>query len=997
MARLTIPTSWTNTPRSLLGRIARHAADRADAPALVFLSDTEPAVALSWAQLAQRVERLGRGLVRDGVAPGDVLFVLSASPCEQALGFLAAMAAGALPSILSFPSTKQSKARFHETLAPITRSTGARWIVASAEMAGLVAEADLPARCLTLPGVPDVAELDGDGGDGAEDSADGGAALPAPAPAFLQFSSGTTGLRKCVRISGEMLASQVDAYRRALALSADDRVVSWLPLYHDMGLVACFLVPLFEGNLSVHLSPFEWVKEPVSLFRAVSTYQGTLAWLPNFAYKLCADQITGEQLTGLAVGSLRALINCSEPVRHTAHERLLERLGPLGVRAEHLQACYAMAEATFAVTQTEPGTPVRLDRVAAGPFAAEHRATPAPPDAPASEVLTFVSCGRAIDGVEVAIDGGEERTVGEIRLRGAGVIAGYGPDGQQRGDAFTADGWYRTGDLGYLSEGELFVTGRAKELIIHRGSNVYPGDIEEVVEVIDGVKPGRAVAFGVYDEAAGTEEIAVMVEPDGQVDRAALRRQVREEIWLRLNVAVTEVDVCEPGTLVKSTSGKLSRPGNRALYLQQREPGADAGGRAPRRPRPELPHEYVAPFDLWERQLAWIWEDVLEVAPIGIEDNLFLELAADSFSTARAAAEVQRRLGRAIEPIVLLGLDTIARQAAHLRDQDGQQASPLVALRRGGKGLDLFLVHASGGWAFPYVTLARHLGDDRNIHAFQAPQLHHGDPSQLTVESMADDYIAAMKAVRPHGPYLIGGWSFGGLVAFEMAARLRAAGDEVRRVILFDTTPPSATERFKRQVMVPLIGRLFRVSLRFPWLRRLLPPLRQVEQLSPMWRFFAAYLLTGEEVNLAPALQFAFSELCDRERLATLEADAAWDYLLELGFSRPPPADRLLLIPGLDGVSVRRALRVVKRFDQLNQLYRPAGKAPVDVDIVAVRGNPVLEGWRRFVGGRLVIHPFDVQTCLVNAHWDMMEEPNVLRFAPALRQMLAEMDTAQPA
>lgn len=999
------------TSPSLLARIAAHARTRPDAPALAFLARDAPDLALSWAGLQDRIQALGRWLVGAGVRPGDVVFVLSPAPAEQALAFLAAMAAGALPSILSFPSRKQSEARFLDTLVPIARATGARWVVAAPALARAVTRAGLPLGCLVLPAPGD---------------APGPVDLPAPADDFLQFSSGTTGLRKCVRITGAMLAHQLARYGAALALDPADRVASWLPLYHDMGLVACLLLPLFHGISSVHLSPFDWVAEPLLLFQAMARHRATLAWLPNFAYELCAARIPDQALADLDLSSLRALINCSEPVRPRAHERLLARLAGQGIREHHLQACYAMAEATFAVTQTEPGRPARIDRVQPGPFAAAHRALPAGPDLADSEVLAFVSCGRAIAGVEVAVDvafGGEqghgadgshgdgsrERRVGEILIRGESVIPGYGVDGRQRGPAFDEDGWYRTGDLGYLADGELFVTGRAKDLIIHRGGNVYPGDVEEVVAGVPGVKPGRVVVFGVYDEAAGTEDIAVMLEPDGPVEPAALRRQAREAIWARLDMAVAEVAVCEPGTLRKSTSGKLSRSANRALYLERRQQAATA-----RQARPATPHgratppdrspdtlqgtQRGTPRDLWERQLVWIWEDVLGVAPIGIDDNLFLDLKADSMAATRAAAEVQHRLGHAMEPSVLLGADTIARQAALLRDAGhaDRGASPLITLRRGGPGRDLFLVHPAGGWAFPYVTLARHLGPDRPIHAFQPLQLHlhGGELAHMSVERLADDYIAALKAVQPRGPYLLGGWSFGGVVAFEMAGRLLAAGDAVQRVIMFDTEPPrSPVERGKRRALAPLIRGVFRLGLRAPSLRRRIPELAALERLSPVWRFFIAYHLTGDEVIRAPAMRFAFADALDAQRLVGTDADAAWDYALELARASQAPADRALLVPGLDGAGARRSLAVIRKLDEINQRYRPAGPYAVDVDMMAVRGNRLLRGWRRYVGGRLSIYPFDIETCRVDPHWDMMEEDNVVRYAPLLRRMLAALDS----
>jgi acyl-CoA synthetase (AMP-forming)/AMP-acid ligase II/thioesterase domain-containing protein len=955
----------------LLERLDQHAAGKPDELALAFLSRSGPPEEMGWAALRARVRGLAAHLVRAGVRREDVLFVLSAAPSEQALGFLGALAAGALPSVLSFPSLKQSEDRFRATLEPIARSTGARWVLASADLAPAVARTQLQIGVLDFPagGAPAPA--------GAE------APLPAPAGGFLQFSSGTTGLRKCVRITDRMLQEQAAAYGQALALGPADRIASWLPLYHDMGLVACLLLPLYQGLASVHLSPFDWLAQPSLLLRAVSTYRATLVWLPNFAYGLCAERIADEELAGgVDLGSLRAVINCSEPVRERAHALFAQRFGRWSIRPEQLQACYAMAEATFAVTQTAPGQPARLDRVQAGPFASEHRALPA---AGPEEALTFVSCGRPIAGMEVRIAGAAgERQVGEIEVRGPSVIAGYGADGSGGRESFTGDGWYRTGDLGYLAEGELYVTGRAKDLIIHRGSNLYPTDVEEVVAEVPGCKPGRMVALGVYDEAQGTEEVVVLLEADGsREDVEALRREVRERVWARLNVAMRDVEVCEPGSLRKSTSGKLSRSANRALYLERRA-AAPPAARPAGRP-------LVEPRDLLERQLTWIWEDVLGRRPLSVEDNLFLELGVDSVRAMQAAALVSQRLERELDSTAMLGAETIARQAELLRRQ-GAGDSPLVTLQRKGGGLPFFLVHAAGGWAFPYVALARHLGEERPVYAFQAPQLFRGGAASLTVPGMARDYLAAMKAVQPRGPYLLGGWSFGGNVAFEMACQLAAAGEPVAGLVLFDTLPPPPLGmRLAFGLMERVMRASLRLSLLLPSLRRFLPMLGRLESLSPVWRFSMAYALSPDGQDPRPLIEMAFGPKVDRRHLASLGPDAAWDYVLQIARQDPHPMDRLLLVPGLDGAGAQRALAVSRRLEMLNTRYRPR-RYPGAVDIIGVRGNPMLHGWRPFVGGRLEIHPADVKKKLVNAHFDMMEEVNVERFAGTLREVLRRAD-----
>ncbi|RKH57012.1 AMP-binding protein [Corallococcus llansteffanensis] len=968
------------TTCSLLARISHHAAARPRELALAFVSREGVPRELTWAELDAQVRERGARLVREGVAPGDVTFVLSATPAEQVLGFLGAMAAGALPSILSFPSLKQSEQRFHDTLRPIAEATDARWVLTSEDFAGVVDRAGMPRlRGRVLERM-------------ARDEAPS-APLPPASEDFLQFSSGTTGLRKCVRIRGRMLEQQALAYAGALSLGPTDRVVSWLPLYHDMGLVACLLVPLFQGIASVHLSPFEWLAEPALLLRAVSDWKGTLVWLPNFAYRLCAEQLRDEDLTGVSLDSLRAFINCSEPVREASHAVFLQRFQSHGVRREHLQACYALAEATFAATQTEPGKPVHVDRVRASTFSREHRALPVPDDAGGSDVFTFVSCGRPLQHLGLRIAGAEsERHVGEVELRGDAVIDGYGVDGSAARDAFTPDGWYRTGDLGYLADGQLYLTGRAKDLIIHRGHNVHPADVEECLADLKGLKPGRGVVFGLEDAAAGTENLVVMVETDGDVPEALLRRQVRERIWERMDLAVRDVDVCPAGTLRKSTSGKLSRAANRDLYQERLRTAP-----RPRHARPPEAVAYEPPVDAWEQQLARLWEDVLETGPIGRRDNVFLDWGADSVTAVRAAAEVQRLWARRLQPVELLGARTVADQAALLR-RTGEAAtvSPRVLLQPAGEGRPFFLVHAAGGQAFSFVALARQLGPERPVYAFQAPQLDRGGVESMTVEGLATEYLQALREAQPRGPYLLGGWSFGGLVAFEMACRLQAEGEQVARLVLFDTLAPGRVEPpWKHRVLSKLARHALPLVMRWAPLQRLARPLLgPLASKTPLWRLFGCLHLTGRD-DVRPFISFAFPQ-ADPRRLRGLGVEQGWDYVMELLGRDSAPEDRALLVPGLDGAGARRALGVARKSDELNGVYRTTRRFQGTLDVIGVRGNIHLQRWRPFVDGQLELHFADVRRIHMSAHRDMMEEDNVRRFVGTVRDLLCDTNRSPP-
>jgi len=521
---------------SIVARLAAHAEAHPQRLALSF----PPGPAYTYAALWQRVRRLAAHFRDAGVGAGERLAILSDAPAEQALAFLGAMAAGAVPTILSHPSVKQSVERFVPTFEAIL-DRGTSWLIAGADLRPRV-DAWLGAHqgAVRPLGLPD-------------DAAAGPGIDPVPqGPAsFLQYSSGTTGMRKGVVVTHAMFAAQAAAYREALGFGDDEVVVSWLPLYHDMGLVACLLQSLWAGVPSVHVSPFRWIQQPALLLDLVAEHRATRVWLPNFAFRVLVDRVPATHPTDL--GTIRAIVNCSEPVRPAAHDAFLARFAGHGLAADALQCCYGMAENTFAITQTPAGAPPRRDVIERN-----------------GRTVAVMSSGRPIPGVEVRIQGAAgpapAGAIGELEIRSPSLFAGY--DGG--GGGLDADGWFRTGDLGYAAGDDYFVTGRSKDLIIHRGINLHPEDVEEAVGTVPGCKPGRAVAFGVDDEAQGTEVVVVMLEADGEVAPARLAVQVRGRVFEHFGVVPADVVVVDPGSLVKSTSGKPSRSANRASYLDAR-------------------------------------------------------------------------------------------------------------------------------------------------------------------------------------------------------------------------------------------------------------------------------------------------------------------------------------------------------------------------------------------------------------------------------------------
>jgi len=391
--------------------------------------------------------------------------------------------------------------------------------------------------------------------------------------AFVQFSSGTTGAKKGVAVGLPAVLSQLAGYGEALRLRATgrieadrvmdgDAVVSWLPLYHDMGFVTAFLLPLWSGVFVSMLDPLEWVADPGSYLREVSRRGATLGWHPNFAFAHMARSARGVE--DAALGSLRLLANCSEPVTHDAQERFRTRFAARGLRPDVFAGCYAMAETTFAVTHGHPGEEVR-DR--AGPANG----------GPLRTRLPLVSVGRALPSVEIRAvsEGGTpcgEGIVGELWIRAPFLSGGYVQNPGATSASFR-DGFYRTGDLGYRRGRDWYVLGRQGDMMILAGHNVFPEDVERIVGAAPGIKPGRTVAFAEFDEGLQTERLVVLAEParDGTLpDLVAIRTRLQAELQV-----AARIEMVPPGWLVKSSSGK---PARRASAEKRARSGEAEGG-----------------------------------------------------------------------------------------------------------------------------------------------------------------------------------------------------------------------------------------------------------------------------------------------------------------------------------------------------------------------------------------------------------------------------------
>jgi len=521
-------------------------------------------------EIVRQAPQLAEKLTRS--KPGDVVLILLPHSVELFLLQLGLVLTGRIPAILPWPTARIDPEKYQRNLSHQLRSLPAGEMITLPRLAQNLSSA-LPYAVSACPIALASRWEELFKSPGLEGSPSGDVNLPAysvPTDAlFLQFSGGTTGAQKAVVVTAAMLAFQLESLASSLAFRAQDSVVSWLPLYHDMGLIACLWLPLWRGAPSLHLSASEWLLNPELLFDFADRYRGTFCWLPNFAFSFMAGQRQRIQRT-YSLDHVRAWINCSEPVRFCSCAAFAQQYAHCGVVPESIQASYAMAENVFAVTQSTLGkVPSRLSR------ASVTRGAGYPPLAFDLVEDVYVSSGRVLSGMRVRIVNSEgapceERTAGEIQIRTECMFSGYWAQREASTAPFTSDGWYSTGDYGFFSQGELFVIGRLKDIIIVGGQNIFPEDVEAVVNTVPGVYPGRVVAFGLLNEAHGTEGLAIVAEArHDSGDLGSVQHEIFQVVLSAIGIAPRAVSVVPERWIVKSTAGKISRRETRERFERE--------------------------------------------------------------------------------------------------------------------------------------------------------------------------------------------------------------------------------------------------------------------------------------------------------------------------------------------------------------------------------------------------------------------------------------------
>ena len=546
---------------TLVDALEWHASVHPDRVHVRMLGDDPSHSTLSYARLRDRARSVAAGLAASDVHPGESVAVMLPTSVEYFAVFMGVLFAGAVPVPLYPPSRPAQLDDYLRRQIGILENAQATALVTISEAARVARVLRSPVASLRL--VKTVADLETRGWNDVRPPA-----RPADV-ALLQYTSGSTGSPKGVVLTHADLLANVRAMARAAAADSNDVFVSWLPLYHDMGLIGAWLGSLCIGFPLVVMSPLSFLARPARWLRAISDHHATLSGGPNFGFELCARKARDEDLDGVDLSSLRMLFNGAEPVSADTLDRFRDRFVMYGLRPEAIAPVYGLAEAAVGLAFPPPGRRPLVDRIEREPLVGAGVAIPA---TDSDGTLRVVACGQALAGYEMRVVDGAGNVVGDrhegrIEFRGPSATQGYFRNVEETRRLFDGE-WLDTGDLGYLAAGDIYLTGRAKDLIIRAGRNLHPEALERAVSDLAGVRAGCVAAFAVPDPEAGTERLVVAAET--REHDVAAREDIRAAI---VNVTVDilgtppdEVVLLEPGRVPKTSSGKIRRAACRELY-----------------------------------------------------------------------------------------------------------------------------------------------------------------------------------------------------------------------------------------------------------------------------------------------------------------------------------------------------------------------------------------------------------------------------------------------
>lgn len=557
------PGSASTLQEVLAWRVTRHP----EAAHAIVLGDEKPIV-LTYTALLAGAESVASGLKQLRLAPGATVALMLPTSIDYLQTFFGVILAGAIPVPL-YPPAQRAQLEDHvRRHAEILANARAEVLISFHEVRSVARL--LKSRARGLRHILSATELKA-----SSPRASSLSAVSRDSVALLQYTSGSTGSPKGVALSHAHLLANIRAMGACIGATSRDVFVSWLPLYHDMGLIGAWLGSLYYGCPFVLMPPTAFLARPARWLRAIHDYRGTLSASPNFGYELAARRATDEELKGIDLSCLRVAFNGAEPVHPETLERFRRRFAPYGFRSEAMTPVYGLAEAGVGVTFPPSGRGPVVDRIDRESLARLGKARPkreAPATGSAADAISFVSCGLPLPGYRLRIVDAQglevpERTEGDLQFAGPSATTGYyrNPDATSR---LLCGEWRNTGDRAYLAGGELYLTGRAKDIVIRRGRHFYPEEIEAAVGEVDGVRRGCVVAFGTQETETGTERLIVVAETreTGSTHRRELQGRITERVTSSIGEPPDEVVLAEPHAVLKTSSGKLRRAATREAY-----------------------------------------------------------------------------------------------------------------------------------------------------------------------------------------------------------------------------------------------------------------------------------------------------------------------------------------------------------------------------------------------------------------------------------------------
>ena len=653
-------------PRTLAQSLQQRAAQTPDQVALRFLAESaEHSVVLSYRDLDQRARTIAAAL-QANAGLGERAVLLFPSGPDYVAAFFGCLYAG----VIAVPAYPPESTRRHHQERLLS-------IISDAEPRLLLTIASLSEGLAQIENAPKVLSVDTLEAQQADQWVEPD--LKADDIAFLQYTSGSTALPKGVQVShGNLVANEVLIRRGfGIDLNPDDVIVSWLPLYHDMGLIGGLLQPIFSGVPCVLMSPAYFLGRPLRWLEAISEYGGTISGGPDFAYRLCSERVSESALERLDLSRWRVAYSGSEPIRLDTLERFAEKFAACGFTPNNFFASYGLAEATLFVAGGTRGHGIpalRLDEQALAANRAEPGQGPA-----------IMSCGTSQPDHAVLIADPHTLTelpdqcVGELWATGPSIAHGYWRNPQASAKTFVQHAgrtWLRTGDLGFIRDGEVYITGRLKDLLIVRGHNLYPQDIEQTIErEVEVVRKGRVAAFAVNDQ--GLEGIGIAAEISRSVQKIlppeALIKAIRQAVAEACQQAPSVVVLLNPGALPKTSSGKVQRA---ACAIRHADGSLDSYAQFPG--QPGQASEVALESDL-QRQIAAIWCEQLQLAHVAGDDHFFL-LGGNSITATQVVARLRESLGLELSLRLLFEAPTLAAFATAVAQlqQDGGVAQGAI-------------------------------------------------------------------------------------------------------------------------------------------------------------------------------------------------------------------------------------------------------------------------------------------------------------------------------